>query len=318
MANDQISALPSVWRIPVRIVLVEPAGARNVGSIARVMKNMGLWQLVLVNPQCDPLSAEARHMAVHAADLLETAVVVADLGLALQGCQRVIATIGRDTAQEVEPLRSVIPWLLGQDRSVRGLALPTDAMSPNVDPPSLDSPSLDPPWQAAIVFGREDHGLNNAEIQQAQRLVTIPSSPDYASLNLAQAVGICCYEIWQAIATAPDTSLVTPLRTLLPLPDSLSQAANPLALAEDLEVFYEQLEQIFLQIGYLYPHTAFSRMRKFRAILNRAQPSAAELKMLRGILRQVHWALSQVPQQIPDEPASNTQNLSKFSFNPDK
>jgi tRNA/rRNA methyltransferase len=74
---------------------VEPAGPLNVGAIARVMKNLGLQQLVLVNPQCDPLSAEARLMAVHAVDILETAQQVATLPEALQGCQRAIATTAR-------------------------------------------------------------------------------------------------------------------------------------------------------------------------------------------------------------------------------
>ncbi|MDX2099503.1 MAG: RNA methyltransferase [Leptolyngbyaceae cyanobacterium bins.59] len=79
----------------IRIVLVEPAGPLNVGSVARVMKNMGLHHLVLVNPQCDPLSFEARQMAVHAGEVLESAVRVDSLPEALQGCQRAIATTGR-------------------------------------------------------------------------------------------------------------------------------------------------------------------------------------------------------------------------------
>ncbi len=72
----------------LRIVLVEPAGPLNVGAIARVMKNMGLRQLVLVNPQCDPLGAEARQMAVHAPNILEQAQIVATVPDALVGCQR--------------------------------------------------------------------------------------------------------------------------------------------------------------------------------------------------------------------------------------
>ena len=102
-----------------RIVLVEPAGARNVGSIARVMKNMGLTQLVIVNPECDYLGEEARQMAVHGIDRLESARVVPDLAAALEGCHRVAATIGRDGVPRlVETLRSVVPWLLGDRKSV--------------------------------------------------------------------------------------------------------------------------------------------------------------------------------------------------------
>ncbi|NJL84416.1 MAG: RNA methyltransferase, partial [Chloroflexaceae bacterium] len=74
----------------LRIVLVEPAGALNVGSIARVMKNMGLQQLVLVNPQCDRLGEQARLMAVHGADILESAQEVSSLTEALHGCQRLL------------------------------------------------------------------------------------------------------------------------------------------------------------------------------------------------------------------------------------
>jgi tRNA/rRNA methyltransferase len=79
----------------VRIVLVEPAGPLNVGAVARVMKNMGLRTLVLVNPQCDPLGIEARQMAVHGVDILEAAQCVATLPAALTGCQRAIATTAR-------------------------------------------------------------------------------------------------------------------------------------------------------------------------------------------------------------------------------
>jgi len=79
----------------IRIILVEPAGPLNIGSIARVMKNMGLHRLVLVNPQCDPLGREARRMAVHGIDVLETAQQVTTLIEGLQGCQKAIATTAR-------------------------------------------------------------------------------------------------------------------------------------------------------------------------------------------------------------------------------
>ncbi|MGL4881556.1 MAG: TrmH family RNA methyltransferase, partial [Waterburya sp.] len=79
----------------IRIVLVEPAGELNVGSIARIMKNMGLSQLILVNPKCDRLSENARKMAVHAVDILEKAQIVDSLPIALAGCQRAIATTVR-------------------------------------------------------------------------------------------------------------------------------------------------------------------------------------------------------------------------------
>ncbi len=255
----------------MRIVLVDPAGARNLGSIARVMKNFGLDRLVLVNPQCDRLSDEAMHMAVHAKSLLETAIVVPDLPSALIGCHRIAATVGREDVQ-AESLRSVTPWLLSPD-------VPQNTQNPQNWGANPDSNQI----QSAIVFGPEDHGLSNAELKYAQRCITIPSSPDYPSLNLAQAVGICCYELSQQLEAAPrlDTEAA-----IDPAPFQLTNA------------FYTGLEELLLTIGYLHDHTAESRMNKFRLLLDRAVPSHHEMTMLLGILRQAKWAIGQVPEPL--------------------
>jgi tRNA/rRNA methyltransferase len=239
----------------IRIVLVEPAGPLNVGSVARVMKNMGLRHLVLVNPHCDPLGAEARQMAVHAADILETAQQVATLPLALEGCFRAIATTARprDVAPTVplEPPRQSLPWL-------------------------LDLPS-------ALIFGPEDRGLSNAELNYAQRFVSIPSSAEYESLNLAQAVAVCCYELYQSV----QEPYVAPLRSPV-MQDDLD-----LAPLDAVDQYVEHLEKVLLNVGYLHPHTVASRMQKFRQMALRSQLSQPELAMLRGILRQVEWAAHQ-------------------------
>ncbi|MEA5581409.1 RNA methyltransferase [Nodularia harveyana UHCC-0300] len=232
----------------IRIVLVEPAGPMNLGSIARVMKNFGLYNLVLVNPQCDHLGEEAMKMAVHAKDILESAVLVTTLPEALQGCVRAIATTARvrDWETPLENPRTALPWLLE----------------------SPESP-------AALIFGREDRGLSNQELNYAQRFVRIPTSDNYASLNLASAVGICCYELGQY--TAPATA--TP-----PIPTEQ-------ASLDIVETYYQQLESLLLDIGYLYPHTATTRMAKFRQLYNRAHLQTQEVAMLRGILRQITWAV---------------------------
>lgn len=234
----------------VRIVLVEPAGPLNVGAIARVMKNMGLNNLVLVNPQCDPLSAEAKLMAVHAVDILETAQRVATMRSALQGCTHAIATTARvrTLATQLENPRTALPWLITE------------------------------PGKAALIFGPEYRGLSNEELNYAQRFVRIPSSPSYPSLNLAQAVGICCYELSQCVQL-PSSSDTTP-------------ATEDYASLDVMDGYYQQLEALLLKIGYLYPHTAASRMEKFRQLFNRAQLENAEVAMLRGILTQMEWALS--------------------------
>jgi tRNA/rRNA methyltransferase len=244
----------------VRIVLVEPAGALNVGSIARILKNMGLHRLVLVNPSCDPFCAEARQMAVHAGDVLAAAEIVQTLPAALVGCQRAIATAVRTRSTQIplEHPRNALPWLLQGEDSV----------------------------QSALIFGSEDRGLSNEELKYAQRLVCIPSSPVYTSLNLAQAVAICSYELYQIDGMGQQDVEAGSESEPMPHPAVVSSA--PL---EAIESYFQQLEELLLTVGFIYPHTAQSRMEKLRRLLNRAYPSVAEVTMLRGILRQIDWAL---------------------------
>ncbi|MEO1519893.1 MAG: RNA methyltransferase [Cyanobacteria bacterium J06633_2] len=296
MANSTLSR--------IRIVLVEPAGALNLGSIARVMKNMGLTRLILVNPRCHPTDDEALRMAVHAKDLLQTALIVPSLPDALADCHRAVATTGRerDPLEELfEHPQQVLPWLLG-DRPTTAASSPT--------PPSPHC------IESALIFGPEDRGLSNTELSYAQRYLRIPTSSVYSSLNLAQAVAICCYEMRQL--TLIDGQARNQRASLLPSsskpnhrahieePDSQydhhntdndgelydSESSRFVAI-EELEGFYEHLEETLLRIGYILPHTADSRMKKFRRLFNRAALSPSEVSMLRGILRQVGWAAGQ-------------------------
>ena len=246
-----------------RIILVEPAGALNVGSVARVMKNMELEDLVLVNPQCDRHGDEARKMAVHGIDVLEQARVVANLPDALQGCQRAIATTARSRSIPtlLESPRVALPWLIQE----------------NVN--------------SALIFGPEERGLSNTELNYAQRFVCIPSSPTYPSLNLAQAVAVCAYELYQA-SCAPNID-TTASYASLSTEASVDSAAidNNKASLDTLEQYYQHLETTLLAIGYLYPHTRSARMEKFRRLYNKANLSSQEVAMLRGILRQMAWAM---------------------------
>ncbi|AFY72283.1 RNA methyltransferase, TrmH family, group 1 [Synechococcus sp. PCC 7502] len=253
--------------LEIRIILVEPSGALNVGSIARVMKNMGLSELWLVNPKFDLTSDRyakaAQDMAVHAQDILDSAKVVDDLPQALGGCQRAIATTGR-TEITTESPEVGIRWLLGIESGVDFEYLPNMEIG-------------------AIVFGREDRGLTNAEIAYCQKVIQIPVSPIYPSINLAQAVAICCYQ----------------LQILLPPVNSASQnlknkentdSESAIACLEHLEAYYQDLEAVLLKIGYLFPHTSFSRMQKLRHLFNKANLTKPEIDMLRGIIRQINWA----------------------------
>ncbi len=265
----------------VRVVLVAPTGPLNVGSVARVMKNFGLSQLVLVAPQCDPLSDEALQMAVHAKDVLQAAQRVETIPEALVGCDFAIATTARQ----------------------RGFNAPLEL--PEVALPQLIKP--DSTSDTALLFGPEDRGLSNEELSYAQQFIKIPSSPDYSALNLAQAVAVCCYELyraslgtvprWPSAAETPPPLLGSPLSgKQSESTQTATQAATQTAKLDELEGYYQHLERVLLQIGYLYPHTSASRMRKLRQLLHRATPESNEVALLRGILRQVEWALSDLKQ----------------------
>ncbi|MBW4521431.1 MAG: RNA methyltransferase [Scytolyngbya sp. HA4215-MV1] len=242
---------------PIRIILVEPAGALNVGAIARVMKNFGLSNLVLVNPHCDPTGIEAQQMAVHAKEVLAQASQVATLPEALVGCQWAIATTARPRAlgPQLESPKTVLSELIKPGQTL----------------------------QTGLIFGPEDRGLSNEELKYAQRFICIPSNPTYASLNLAQAVAICAYELYQLVQVEPANS-----ETVASPPQA---ELSTLATLDELERYHQQLEAVLLKIGYLYPHTAESRMEKFRHLYNRSRLSKVEVAMLRGVLSQMEWAL---------------------------
>jgi tRNA/rRNA methyltransferase len=240
----------------LQIILVEPAGALNVGSVARVMKNMGLEELILVKPHCDRNSEEARRMAVHGIDILERSTIVDSLPDALKGCQRAIATTSRSRTltTPLESPRVALPWLLEENIT------------------------------SALIFGPEDRGLSNVELNYAQRFVGIPANPDYPSLNLAQAVAVCAYELYQLSLEEENTSQ----------PRQPSQVTA--ASLDALEGYYQHLETVLLRMGYLHPHTAAARMEKFRSLYNRTNLSSEELALLRGILGHLDWILKLVPE----------------------
>ena len=287
----------------VRIVLVAPAGPLNVGSVARVMKNFGLSQLVLVSPACDPLGAEALQMAVHAKDILEAARQVKTVPQALAGCRFAIATTAR----------------------ARGFNAPLE--DPQHALPTLMAKAAH--GDTALIFGPEDRGLSNEELTYAQRFIKIPTEATYSALNLAQAVAVCCYELHRVAAFSPPQSATALLDADLPAESLLTEPlSEPLAevfadryrgpepqrsayksteikrdkkaCLSELEGYYQHLERVLLKVEYLYSHTATSRMRKFRQLLNRAEPTSPEVAMLRGILRQTEWALSNLARTHSD------------------
>jgi tRNA (cytidine32/uridine32-2'-O)-methyltransferase len=155
----------------IRMVLVAPSHPGNIGATARAMKNMGLTQLVLVNPREFP-HAEASARASGAHDVLAHAASVATLAEALRGCGYVAATTSRERDQYFRVLDV-------RDAAVRLVAEARRA-------------------PAAVVFGAERTGLTNEELEAAHTLIRIPSNPAYASLNLAMSVQLVAYELYRA------------------------------------------------------------------------------------------------------------------------
>jgi tRNA/rRNA methyltransferase len=281
----------------IQLVLVEPAGPLNVGSVARLCANFGIEGLRLVAPRCDPLGEEARRMAVHGLGLLERARSYPTLAAALADCRRVVATSGRGEGEPLPPSPpgEALRWLLGAERG-----------GDPAQPKAPASPS-------ALVFGREDRGLSNDELLQAGRILQIATGPEYASLNLSHAVAVVLHELHglrQAAGPPPPGD-----RQQQPAPEHRTGAQDaadrsPKSRAgaaaeaprprEDhdaepcprglLEAALADAEALLLEVGYLYPHTAHARMAKLRALLQRAQIRPQEVALLRGMVCQLRWA----------------------------
>lgn len=155
------------------IILIEPQVPGNIGATARAMKNMGFSRLVLVNPVEYRIVSEARWLAHGAEDVLDAAINVATLEEALQGVKFVIGTTNRGREPWFNPIVPI------RDAMSEGLRFMQEQ-------------------HIAILFGREDRGLPNDALEMCHRFVRIPAAIVHPSLNLSQAVLICCYEIFLA------------------------------------------------------------------------------------------------------------------------
>jgi len=246
-----------------RVVLVEPSHPGNIGGVARAMKTMGLAQLVLVAPQRFP-SEEAMARASGAGDVLDNAIVVESIEQALEGCQFVCGTTTRDRS---------IDW-------------------PTMDPRQFAKTVVDEyrNTNIALVFGRESAGLTNAELDRCHVRVSIPANAEYSSLNLVSAVQIICYELRFAIL-----SKFLENENYRPLTGE-DQPVN----AEDMERFYEHLEQVLIEIEFLNPAHPKKLMRRLKRLFNRAQPVANEMNILRGILTAVQSSIQRYTQSGSD------------------
>lgn len=235
----------------IRFVLVNTSHPGNIGGVARAMKNMGITQLALVDPQNYP-DSNATARASGADDVLANALVVNTLEEALADCDLVFgasARLRKLSWPQVNP-REMAQQVLSQSASTK----------------------------IAIVFGREHSGLTNEELERCHYLVHIPSNPDYSSLNIAAAAQVLAYEIYQIWQAGAETSENSEIESEVSLDD------EPFADAQDMERFYEHLNETLTQIGFLQTEHPRKMMRRLRRLFNRARLDRVELNILRGIL----------------------------------
>ncbi len=213
------------------------------------MKTMGLQHLYLVSPKILP-EKKAFELAAGADDILQKAIVCESLQEALRGCHFAFATSAR--SREI-----TLPGL-------------TPASCAELIAEAPDSTEI------ALVFGREHAGLTNEELLQCHYQVTIPSNPEYSSLNLSQAVQIIAYELRQKI--------LSPVVKVTP---SKERAAT----LDEVEQFYTQLKNVLIGIDFLKPSNPRKLLQRLRRLFNRAKLEHMEVNILRGILTHIQAAL---------------------------
>jgi tRNA/rRNA methyltransferase len=233
----------------IALVLVEPQIPENIGSVARAMNNMGLKRLILVRPKHCDLSRVLKTATGTSVDIVEQMEVIEDLAEALRPFQYVVGTTARIGSQR--------PALTQPRRLAQDLI----ALSRQND--------------IAILFGAEDRGLSNEQLRPCHTILTIPTA-DFASLNLAQAAMIVCYEIFLASAEAPVE--VTPR----------------LANSFELEGMYAHLKDVLTKIGFIDPQNPEHWMLNVRRFLSRVTLRARDVRIIRGICRQIDWYTDQM------------------------
>lgn len=236
----------------VRFVFVSPRYGGNVGSAARVLKNFGFGRLDLVAPREGADHEEAVRMAVDASDVLAAARTHASLDDALEGAATVVGTSRR----------------MGKHRQPHDRV---DALAPLIA-------GLAHRGDVALVFGREDHGLSDADLDRCTHLAYVPTDAAYPALNVAQTIAIVAYEVRRA--------LEGPWPRVDPDEDALADHVVR-------EAMYAHLEQALLAIGFLKSGQLEGMMRRLRRILSRAELSAGDADVVRGIARQILWLAKQ-------------------------
>ncbi len=230
----------------LNIVMVRTTHPGNIGAAARAMHNMCVSNLVLVNPQC-PVGEIAYARASGAGVILEQRRNVASLKQAIRDCSLIIAT------------------------SARSRSLPWPELSPGQMAQKIRR--LSEQSKVALVFGPEHSGLSNEELQFCHFSVSIPTNPEFSSLNVASAVQVLCYEIYRLAESAP----VSQTR----------ESSESVATSDDLEAYITHLEQVLIKTRFLDTDKPGLLMQRLRRLYQRIDLSKSEVNILRGILSSV-------------------------------
>jgi tRNA/rRNA methyltransferase len=237
-----------------RVVLVGTQIAANLGSVARVMRNFGASDLVLVAPGANRLDQNARQTATHHADdLLEGCRVVERLEEAIADCVLVAGTSARTGGLFRRQT-------VGAPEEVAERLIEATAGGP-----------------VALVFGPEQSGLSNDEVQLCHYLIHIATDDEHPALNLAQAVAICLYEMRRAW-----------------LRREVGACTDEEVAHHDQQAhLHAQLKKGLEEIRYLRRVRGEALMHALRHLIGRARPSPMEVRLLYGLARQLHWVAAQ-------------------------
>jgi len=241
----------------LRVVLVETSHPGNIGAVARAMKNMGVTELVLVRPEAFPHEKSFARSA-GASDLLDHARVVETLDEAIADCVEVIGASARSRS---------LTWPVLNPRDC------ADEVCSRLQEGAV-----------ALVFGREDNGLSNEELQRCHYHVQIPSNPDFSSLNLAMAVQVLTYEIRMHTLFSGESAAEGGRAPTIPSEVGWEERA---ATVEETENFLTHLEKTLTTTGFHNPERPRQLMVRMRRLFQRAHPDQMEINILRGILASV-------------------------------
>jgi TrmH family RNA methyltransferase len=247
-----------------RVVLVRPRNPLNIGAAARAMANFGFEDLVVVAPHA-PVWQETRS-AVGAEQIVRSARALPELPAALRDVTLVVGTTSgsrRNLDRELIALADLPAWL---QRHASAHA------------------------RAALLFGSEKTGLSNQQMSYCQALVRIPTSPRCPSMNLGQAVAVCCYELARAGAVRARPP-VTRLH--------LSEPAG----VQSLEHVFERAARVLDAVGYLKPKSRNATLVKLRRLLLGQKLTNHDAKILGGILAQIEWKLEMQKTEVRSQKA---------------